>query len=109
MNKDYLNQQVREYLSQAEGLGYESKINLLINLIEKITILDRGTIVFTKKDLTLIVSGAKNMVSSLPVPIKLSNSELDYSEIPHFCMVMATIDYLTLRDSLKKQIEVEKK
>lgn len=109
MSREYLEKQVREYLTTAESLGFQDRVLLLINLIEKITIIDRGNLNFTKQNLSEITSRAKSIFANTPMPIKVSGSELDYSEINQFAMVMATVDFLTLRDALKKQIEVEKK
>jgi len=109
MDRDFLKQQVREYLATAETLGQEEKVLLLVNLLEKITILDRATINFTRTDLNLIKATAHRIFLDTKLPLVISGKETDHSDVPHYSMVMATVEYLTLRDALKKQIEVEKK
>ena len=109
MSKEYLESQIREYLAKAEGLSHEFKVKMLQNLIEKIIIVSSGSLLLSKTDLGQIVGRAKQIHSSISLPIKVSNSELDYSEVNHLCMVLSVLDWLTVRDALKKQIELEKK
>jgi len=109
MDRDFLKQQAREYLHTAEKLGQEEKVILLVNLLEKVSILDGATVNFTRTDFQAVKSAAHRIFLDTKLPLVISGKETDHSDVPHYSMIMATVEFLKLRDALKKQIEVEKK
>jgi|GEM_PF-3844303 len=109
MNKDFVNQQAREYIRLSETIGREERLSLLVNLIEKFLILDQGKILFTKESLSQITSSAKARVAQESFPLMLSNSEVGYGEVGTYMIALCTVDFLRTRHALKKEVEIETK
>jgi len=99
-----INQDVSEYLNSIDRLDYNDRSELLKIMIKKFALLGSSDTLLFKKDLVDIVSSAKLNFSYKPMPVKMSDSDLEVhqSDLGHLCMIEATIGHLNKHGCLKK-------
>lgn len=103
-SKEDIEQDVLEFLSKVDHLSDRDRRELLMNMFRKHLTLNQSEFKFIYTDLSNIISMAKDEISKISLPMKLGKNELIYSEVNHFAMVLACIQFLNSKDALKKMI-----
>lgn len=95
---------VLEFMSCANKMSYEDKVELLQLLLKKYALLATSDVALDKKDLHDIISTSKQIFTDIVIPIELEGSQtpVHQTEIANLCVIEATIGHLNKNSCLKR-------
>lgn len=106
-NKEAIDRALREYLTKADNLRGEDKLNYLKGIFDKYLALEKVDHLVTNNDLFLIISDAKSEFGKIPANPMVSNKPLVKSEFVAISVIEAFITYLNRNDLLRRMPMVD--
>lgn len=102
-----IDRELREYLEKEPNLRRDDRLAYLKLIFHKHLEVNKMEHVLNSKDLFDIVSGAKSEYSNFQLPIKVSNKQVESSELANVAMIESTLSYLSRTNLLKRLVKFE--
>lgn len=99
-----ISQDALEFIGSIDKMSHGDKIDLLKLLLKKYALLATSDVTLDKKDLSDIISKAKQNFTDITIPVELEGSEtpVHQTEIANLCVIEATIGHLNKNSCLKR-------
>lgn len=94
--------EIADFLARQNSLTKEDQKTLLMNIFSKHVLMNQADLVMSAMDLEEIVSSAKAIYPSIPVPCAIGKKDLSADRIPHLCTVEAVILFLNKNQALRR-------
>jgi hypothetical protein len=102
-----IEQELREYLEREPNLRRDDRIVYLMNIINKHFEIDRIDHMVSYSDFSDMVSRAKASFATKPLPLRISNRQVDPSEVSHVLVIEALVGYLNKNRLLKRLVKFD--
>jgi hypothetical protein len=100
-----IEQELREYLEREPNMRGEDRIVYLMNIMIKHFENDKLDHVVTHREFMGMISDAKSRYATKVFPIRISNREVDSSEVSHVLMIESVIGYLNKNNLLRRLVK----
>lgn len=102
-----LERELQEYLNKEPNLRRGDRLEYLRTIFSKHLEINKLEHVINSADLYNIISGAKSSYNKAKLPMRITNRQVDTSELPHVALIESFIGYLTNMHLVKKFIKFD--